>query len=168
MAEQRSGAGDLYRELFRLDLGRPHATVNCTTTIQAGYSDVPICGTGPGSPGGRHTAMPSFPQILLAIDEHSRIPKDVTSNSAERCDHASVVSASEECSFEPVKGGRNEIIRRVNTNDVAGLLGVGLCPDHPHPRHQRRRSSGTARQLSRGTPSQKNLGAMYVEPRDVS
>jgi hypothetical protein len=33
---------------------------------------------------------------------------------------------------------------------------------------KRRRSSGTARRLSRGTPSQKNLGAMYVEPRDVS
>jgi hypothetical protein len=39
---------------------------------------------------------------------------------------------------------------------------------HRHPRHQRRRSSGTARQLSRGTPSQKNLAAMYVDPRGVS
>ena len=27
-------------------------TVNCTATIQAGFFDVPMCGTGPGSPGG--------------------------------------------------------------------------------------------------------------------
>jgi hypothetical protein len=35
------------------------------------------------------------------------------------------------------------------------------------PRHQRRRSSGTARQLSRGTPSQKNLGAI-TSSREMS
>jgi hypothetical protein len=38
-------------------------TVNCTTTIQAGYSDVPICGTGPGSPG-----RPPYSNAQLSAD----------------------------------------------------------------------------------------------------
>jgi hypothetical protein len=72
-----------------------------------------------------------------------------------------------ECSFEPVKGWRNEIRRGLilttllacSASAFAQTIGIHLT---------KRRRSKYVRQLSRGTLSQKNLGAMYVEPRDVS
>ena len=36
-------------------------TVNCTATMQAAYSDVPMCGTGPGSPGRPSARAPGPP-----------------------------------------------------------------------------------------------------------